>query len=346
MNEELKLILKSVKDKTKIEVDVFNEALMPVATTKDTFSTAIPPRADFDEMAADRKNNRIYFRFKFLETPFIGSLTGVGEVEKNYASLIVNLLENVSESDDDLTKEEMLKRIICGFASKRQIIKFTADYEVADRLRYVIAVFSPKGGSENIAEFLSRKLVSDDLVIATDEKTVAVVHSEVDVSNQSPLEFALSLYKDLTKAIASDVVVGVGNPIESFSEIDGSYKQAVSSLKMGNYFFMKTPVFTYADYVLIQMLESMPRFKLSEYLDVLLDADGKALFDDDEMVQTAEAFFENDLNVSEAAREMYMHRNTLMYRLDKIQKATKLNIKNFSDAVTFRLVAIIKKILA
>ena len=63
------------------------------------------------------------------------------------------------------------------------------------------------------------------------------------------------------------------------------------------------------------------------------------------MIKTVEVFFKCGLNLSDAAKELYIHRNALIYRLDKIEKSTGLNIKNFSDAVTFRLITILHKII-
>ena len=71
----------------------------------------------------------------------------------------------------------------------------------------------------------------------------------------------------------------------------------------------------------------------------------KEIFEDEEMLETAEAFLQSSLNISETSRNLYMHRNTLLYRLDKIEKATGLNIRLFSDAVSFRVLSILYKLL-
>jgi carbohydrate diacid regulator len=93
------------------------------------------------------------------------------------------------------------------------------------------------------------------------------------------------------------------------------------------------------------MLEDLPKYKLNENLAILLDAGAKEIFTDEEMLNTAEEFLENSLNVSETSRKLYLHRNTLTYRLDKIEKATGLNIRKFSDAVTFRLITILSGLI-
>ena len=69
------------------------------------------------------------------------------------------------------------------------------------------------------------------------------------------------------------------------------------------------------------------------------------VFEDQDMMETAERFLENSLNISETSRDLFMHRNTLMYRLDKIERITGLNIRKFSDAVTFRVITILYKLL-
>jgi len=69
------------------------------------------------------------------------------------------------------------------------------------------------------------------------------------------------------------------------------------------------------------------------------------VFNDAEMVDTADEFLESSLNVSETARKLYLHRNTLIYRLDKIEKETGLNIRRFSDAITFRLISLLSKLV-
>ena len=93
------------------------------------------------------------------------------------------------------------------------------------------------------------------------------------------------------------------------------------------------------------MLEELPSAKISAYFDMLADADAKRLFADEDMMNTAEEFLNDNLNVSETARKIYMHRNTLTYRLDKIARATGLDIRNFSDAVTFRINTVLYKMI-
>ena len=104
-------------------------------------------------------------------------------------------------------------------------------------------------------------------------------------------------------------------------------------------------MYSYREFVLLKMLEEWPENKLAAYLAELTDETTKEIFEDEEMVETAEEFLQCSLNVSETARNLYMHRNTLLYRLDKIEKATGLNIRLFPDAVSFRVLMILHRLL-
>ena len=116
-------------------------------------------------------------------------------------------------------------------------------------------------------------------------------------------------------------------------------------MRMSSLFNSKGSVHCYRDFILIKMLEDIPEGKLGEYLSILLEDESRELLKDEDMVNTAEEFLENSLNVSETSRNLYMHRNTLMYRLDKIERVTGLNLRKFSDAVTFRIITILNKLV-
>ena len=107
----------------------------------------------------------------------------------------------------------------------------------------------------------------------------------------------------------------------------------------------KGNVHNYKEYMLFKLLEDLPKNKLNEYFDVLMNFNSASIFDDSEMTETVEEFLYNNLNVSETSRKLYLHRNTLTYRLDKIERETGLDVRKFSDAVTFRLITLIKKLL-
>ena len=110
-------------------------------------------------------------------------------------------------------------------------------------------------------------------------------------------------------------------------------------------FDAKGEVHSYREYLLVKMLEDVPKSRLKEYTEQFRVSRAEEVLEDREMSATAEAFLESSLNLSETARNLFMHRNTLTYRLDKIERITGLDIRKFSDAVTFRVITILYRLL-
>ncbi|MBQ7643008.1 MAG: helix-turn-helix domain-containing protein, partial [Clostridia bacterium] len=188
-----------------------------------------------------------------------------------------------------------------------------------------------------------------DCVSATDDNSCAYVHFHdslpIDGEYQSLSEYAELLVRSIYDELGISVRVGVGEKVKSFEEIAVSYAQAVTANRMRAIFNENASVATYKEYVLIKLLEEVPKYKLQELLDILLEPDAKSLLSDEDMVKTAEEFLGTNLNVSETSRNLFMHRNTLMYRLDKIARTTGLDVRKFQDAATFRIVLILNRIL-
>ena len=137
----------------------------------------------------------------------------------------------------------------------------------------------------------------------------------------------------------------MGGTVKSLTDIAISYAQAYTTQRLALQNNYKRGVHPFKQYVLYKILEDLPRYKLNEYMELLDDSRAEDIFNDEEMKETAEEFLENSLNQSETARKLFLHRNTLNYRLDKIEKATGLNIRKFSDAVTFRLITLIRELV-
>ncbi len=92
-------------------------------------------------------------------------------------------------------------------------------------------------------------------------------------------------------------------------------------------------------------MQDLPETRIKEYAAQFRISNEAEVFTDPDLAITAERFLENDLNLSETSRTLFLHRNTLMYRLDKIKRITGLDLKDFSDAVTFRVISILYKLI-
>jgi carbohydrate diacid regulator len=276
-------------------------------------------------------------------------VNGTGPVPRNYAFMVSSLLENaVIRSDETLSRTDGYRDILAGEYTKLQIQRFVAKYNVPKTPCYAFAIAADSKNTGEILSFLTQfDSNSDNLALLMEESIVAYVHylDEDEEEYFSATEFATSLCNSLFEEAGIRANVGFGNVVKSFDEFPQNFRQAVAAIRMGNVIDAKSSVHSYREYLMVKMLEDLPQNVLQGYLDVLLDDKALEILEDRQMMETAEEFLNNSLNVSETSRHLFMHRNTLMYRLDKIENAMGLNIKHFSDAVTFRIIMIVHKLL-
>ena len=288
-----------------------------------------------------------YFRFLYKGVGYIGVLDGAGEEEKRYALLLPSYIENFSERETELSKTAQLKRILLGESSSMAIYKYTMKYSVRNMACFVIALRVGKHMEEALAILEQYGGNSLDTALRMSEDTCVLLRFVENDPEEYPsaADYAEFLVQSLKEELGIDAHAGVGPIVKELKDAAISYEGAENALRYADVFNASGCVHSYREFILVKMLESVPESKLVEYLAELSDKNVKEIFDDAEMLNTAETFLQSSLNVSETSRNMYMHRNTLLYRLDKIEKATGLNIRAFPDAVSFRVLTILHKLL-
>ena len=135
---------------------------------------------------------------------------------------------------------------------------------------------------------------------------------------------------------------GIGEPKKTFPEIGESYRESRRAVEVGRIFLTEQHIYVYRSLVLERFLMDIPREMGTRYHGILFNRKTARLFND-EMLHTIEMFFAKDLNLSDTARQLYIHRNTLVYRLDKVQRQTGLDLRKFDDAVTFKMMMLLGK---
>ena len=288
-----------------------------------------------------------FFRFMHRNVGYIGVLLGAGDTEKNYAALLPSYIESFAETKAELSKMEHLKRILLGECSSMSIYKYATKYSVRGVACFVIVLRVPKLMKETLAlleQYGGNSL--DTAVQMSDEQCVLVKFvSEEDSEYHSTVDYAEFLVQSLREELGIHVQAGVGATVHELKDVAMSYIGAENALRYADVFEIQGEVHSYREFLLVKMLEGIPEVKLTQYLAEMTDEHFKEIFEDEEMLNTAEAFLQSSLNVSETSRNLYMHRNTLLYRLDKIEKATGLNVRQFSDAVSFRVLTVIYRLL-
>ncbi|MBQ8374144.1 MAG: helix-turn-helix domain-containing protein [Clostridia bacterium] len=288
------------------------------------------------------------FRFLYKGGEYIGELVGVGEQVRAIAALLVSYFQSLEDAQAELGKNERWKSVLLGEGSARSVYRFMAKFSVKNGACFALCVSVPKLVDEAVALLNQYGENGSDAVVKMDDSTCAVVRYvavEEDNEYHSSFEYGEFVVQALKEELGIDVVAGVGSTVRDVKEIALSYAQAANALRYAEVFSAKGKVHTYREFVLVKMLEDLSPQKMEEYRGELMDNSAEEIFEDEEMLNTAEEFLLSSLNVSETSRNLYMHRNTLLYRLDKIEKATGLNIRLFSDAVSFRVLSILYKLL-
>lgn len=197
---------------------------------------------------------------------------------------------------------------------------------------------APKDGE--MAKQLMRGIYgnhSEDFITAVDEKHLILVRALSEGEEDEQLAAEANVLVDMLNTEAMiKVRVSYGTVVSEMKEVSKSYKEAAMALDVGKIFFIEKSVIPYNSLGIGRLIYQLPMSLCELFIKEVFG--NKQLDDlDEELLMTIETFFENSLNISSTSRALYAHRNTLVYRLDKIKKLTGLDIRVFEDALTLRL---------
>ena len=204
----------------------------------------------------------------------------------------------------------------------------TAGSEEGDELDRVRSVFSGR---------------SRDFVTAVDERNVVVLKELADDEGYADVERSAEVIIDSFKdRVDKQIRVSYGTIVGELKDASRSYKEAGMALDVGKIFFEDHQVIAYSKLGIGRLIYQLPIPLCKMFIREIFANKSPEDFDEETIV-TINKFFENSLNVSETSRQLFIHRNTLVYRLDKLEKATGLDLRVFSDAITFKIALMVVK---
>ncbi|MCD8117919.1 MAG: helix-turn-helix domain-containing protein [Lachnospiraceae bacterium] len=182
-----------------------------------------------------------------------------------------------------------------------------------------------------------------DFVTVVDEKNIILVREVAENETYDDLEKTAHVILDMLNMEAmSRVKIAYGTIVNEIRDISRSYKEASMALEVGKIFYSDKNIVAYNNLGIGRLIYQLPVPLCKMFIKEIFD--GKSPNDyDEETLLTINKFFENNLNVSETSRQLYIHRNTLVYRLDKLQKSTGLDLRVFDDAITFKIALMVVK---
>jgi len=184
-----------------------------------------------------------------------------------------------------------------------------------------------------------------DFVTAVDESSIVLVKELREKDRTEDIErYAHTVSDTLAAEAMSRGRVAIGTAVTDLKHVSASFKEAKMALEVGKIFETEKNVMNYEKLGVGRLIYQLPLSMCRMFLNEALSGTTVDSFDDETLV-TVNKFFENHLNVSETSRQLYIHRNTLVYRLDKLQKMTGLDLRNFEDALLFKITLMVSKYL-
>ena len=183
-------------------------------------------------------------------------------------------------------------------------------------------------------------------VLSMGETDIVLIHQLSDTAGAPELEkIALQLEEGLRVNGESVAVIGIGTIAAHLRDLAKSYKEAQMAIEVGKVFDTEKVVINYENLGIGRLIYQLPTTLCEMFLQEVFKKNPIDALDR-ETLFTINKFFENNLVLSETARKLFVHRNTLVYRLEKIKKLTGLDLRQFDDAITFKVALMVKKYLS
>ena len=321
-----------------------------IATTSEEMEPCAQPAGAFASSPADSQEvagNQFFKIYDEQQVEYILVAGGAGEniymIGKMAAFQIQNLLVAYKERFD---KDNFIKNLLLDNLLLVDIYSRAKKLHIpADANRVVMIIESGGGRDGNALEVVRAGFSanSHDFITAVDENNVIVVKTLTETDESGEIKQAaanIAAYLENEGILNSRI--SYGTVVREIKEVSRSYKEAKMAMDVGKIFFDERMIIAYSELGIGRLIYQLPIPQCRMFIREIFG--GKSPDDfDEETLTTINKFFENSLNVSETSRQLFIHRNTLVYRLDKLQKSTGLDLRVFEDAITFKIALMIVK---
>ena len=341
MYTDIKNFIMGIKENTGVDISAFlpdGQLIFGECTLLDLTTNQIGQTSVVDGYTV--------FPFKYKNKDYFGAIKGQGQTQNVCVYLVREIATNTAANDSTLSREEFCSAVLFGEANYSQVERYVKKYGIKNSPSFVLVLSTTEGAAGEVKNLLKNfSMDTADLVMEIDPTKIALVKFVMDenVDYHSMTEYAEFLQQSIFEETGAPIKIFIGGMAKTLQQLNYSFEQAMACCKMAETLGSNANVYSFKEFIFVKIIQDLPKHKLVEYLELLTDDVAKEVFSDKDMISTAEEFLESSLNVSETARKLYLHRNTLIYRLDKIEKETGLNIRKFSDAITFRLITVLYK---
>ncbi len=275
---------------------------------------------------------------------------GTDDQAIRYAALLAVSLTSVKQyHDEKYDRGNFIKNVILDNILPGDIYLKARELHFNNDVSRVVLLIRITGKTEISAFDVVQNLFPDrakDFVININETDIALIKEIKNGIDPKDLEkLARSIVDTLGGEFYTSAVVGIGTTVSEIRELASSFKEAQVALEVGKVFDTEKPIISYDHLGVARLIYQLPTTLCEMFLKEVFKR-GSIDSLDQETLFTIQKFFENNLNVSETSRKLFVHRNTLVYRLEKIKRLTGLDLREFDDAIVFKVALMVKKYLS
>lgn len=278
------------------------------------------------------------------------SLVLYGENTENeiIAKMAVCQVRNLILSKmEDFDRNNFIQNILLGNMLSIDMHSKAKKLHIEPKSRVTFVIDTGSKSTDVVLELVKNlsDLKAGDFVTTIDEHSVVLVKDVANIKDhelEEALEdIAASLVDNLQMEAMIKIRIGYGNVIEQIPDIAQSYQEARLALEVGKVFYAERETISYSRLGIGRLIYQLPMSLCNMFIKEVFGDKIPEILEDEESMSTINKFFENNLNISETARQLYVHRNTLVYRLERIEKIIGLDIRKFDDAMTFRIAVMV-----
>lgn len=279
------------------------------------------------------------------ELLYILIVWGSGESTSTIGELAVcqirSLIEAYSEKND---KNAFMQKLLLGSYSEVEAFNRAKKLHISSSCQRAVFLVETRQAGDEHALTMIRNIFSartHDFITSVDDRGIIIVRELVSTETYENLEATAHMLVDMLGAEAmTQAWVAYSNVANGLRDLANAYKEARMALEIGKIFYSERNVFGYRKLGIGRLIYQLPEEVCEMFIEEIFDGESLEVIDG-ETLNIIRTFFENNLNLSETSRQLYVHRNTLVYRFEKIQKRFGLDLRSFEDALTFKIAMLV-----
>ena len=340
----LKNCVDEISSITKTDVTIYDSNAVELYRVGDTNKLSTEMISSFLASAADAQGIGGCYLIKVYdedELSYVVLTSGGGENALTIGKVLASELNIIQQAyKEKVDRNNFFQSLLMDNLLLIDVYNRAKKLRIEVNVPRVVYIVETNGEKDNIVSELLKGMFTHqmgDYVTAVDERNVILIKSLPEGAGDEEIyKTAQSIVDTVSAEAMQSVRVGYGTVVDELKDVSKSYKEAMMAVDVGKIFYAERKVNAYSTLGIGRLIYQLPANLCQMFLDEIFGGIDPASFDE-EIVSTVYKFFENNLNVSETSRQMFIHRNTLVYRVEKLKNITGLDVRVFDDALTFMI---------